>query len=330
MEYFLRWAASGLGIVFLLLVAVVVVLRLKVYKGVRYRYPLTTTLSEAGTASRHPYAYILYVLRLLSLVTLALALGRPQLVDPRSLVPVEGIDIMLVLDVSESMKLPHHMEDMRTRIAVAKEEALHFVDKRPNDAIGLVIFGADALSRCPLTADKRMLKEIITQTDIGSIDGRGTVLATGILTALNRLKHSSAKSKIMIVLTDGEPTEQDSDPRVAVKIAKQLGIKIYTVGIGSEGDLEIPDPFYGMIRVQTMFNKPLLTMIAQETGGRFFEAKKPQDMRTIYDTINALETTSMQAPVFGVYYDLFMYALWFVFLLMLLELFLSCCVWFSL
>lgn len=330
MEYFFRFAHSTVTIIFLLLVVAIVWARLKFYKGVRYRYPLTGAATAQGHASRHSARFILFFLRMLSLIILALVLGRPQLVDPRSRVPVEGIDIMLVLDVSESMQLPHHMDDKRSRIAVAKEEALRFVDKRTNDAIGLVIFGNDALSRCPLTADKRMLKEIIQETDIGSIDYRGTVLATGIITAANRLKRSAASSKIMIVLTDGEPTEQDSDPRLAVKIAQSLGIKIYMVGIGSEGDLEVPHPFYGAIHVRTMLNKPLLNMIAQETGGKFFEAKKPQDMRAIYDTINALEKTKMDAPIFGTYYDLFMYGLWIVFALLFLELILSYYVWFSL
>lgn len=330
MEYFFRFMYPYLVLVFAGCACVCAWMRIKFRKQVLYHYPLAESAASKGFATRHPYKIILFMLRLLALLGLAVAIGRPQLVDPRSKVPVEGIDIVLVLDVSESMKLPHHPDDMRSRIAVAKDEALRFIDARENDAIGLVIFGNDALSRCPLTADRRLLKEILHETDIGSIDYRGTVLATGIITALARLKNSHARSKIMIVLTDGEPTEQDSDPRLAVKIAKELGVKIYTIGIGSDGDVEIQDPFFGAIRVNTRLNRELLSMIAQETGGTFFEAKKPQEMRAIYNTINSLEKTKTEAPVFGVFYDLFPYVLWVVCILIVLELFLSCCVWFSL
>jgi Ca-activated chloride channel family protein len=200
---------------------------------------------------------------------------------------------------------------------VAKEEGLRFIEKRANDAIGVVIFGNEAVSRCPLTVDKIMLRDILNEIDIGVINHEGTVLATSIITAASRLKSSTAKSKIMIVLTDGEPTPNDGDPGVAIEIAKSLGIKIYTIGIGDNQEVMINHPFYGAMPYKTTLNRSLLTRIAQETGGTFFEAKSADDMRTVYDTINTLETTKIEAPLFTRYYE--MYIPWALGLLALLA-----------
>lgn len=310
------------------LVVILTCLRYKVRKGVVYSYPLASLLAIHSLVSRHPYKMVIALMRIVVLVMLTILLAKPQLIDPRTEVTIQGIDIMMVLDVSGSMAHAHHSDDERSRIDVAKEEAIRFVDKRNNDALGLVIFGNDALSRCPLTADKKIIKDIIRGLSIGVIDEQGTVLSNAILTAVNRLRQSNAKSKVIILLTDGAPSEHDTNPATAIAAAKALGIKIYTIGIGDDHEEVAYHPLRGLVSIKTA-DKQLLMRIAQETGGVFFEAKNPRDMRTIYDTIDSLEKTELRSPLFGQGIDWFMPLLWVVFIILLLEIILTSFVWFS-
>ncbi|HSW74134.1 MAG TPA: VWA domain-containing protein [Candidatus Limnocylindria bacterium] len=330
MEYVLRFAYPAVLYGLIPLVFLCAWLRWKFYKGVRYRYSLTGTLTKQRFAVSIFPKKVLFCLRFITLVVLAFLIAKPRLVDMRSMVQVEGIDIVLVLDVSGSMAHPHHGEDKRSRIDVAKTEAIRFVERRKNDAIGLVIFATDALSRCPLTVDKKMLRETISQVTLGLLDERATLLTKGMLAGINRLKHSTAKSKVMIVLTDGAPSEHDADPRIAIAAAQQLGIKIYTVGIGSDEPLYVNVPMFGMQQITNGLNKELLQTIATKTGGTFFEAKKAQDMRTIYETIDHLEKSALQAPVLNTYQDWFMPLLVLAIMIIFLELVLKSFVWFGL
>lgn len=266
---------------------------------------------------------LLFLTRLGLLTLLCLAIARFQSPDERSKIPVQGIDIMLVLDASESMNMQEDDSD-KTRMDSAREEALKFIDKRDNDPIGLVIFSGAAVSRCPLTLDKRVLKEILKETTTRTIPAPGTMLSRAILTAANRLKKSTAKSRIMIVLTDGEPTPGDIDPQVALDMAKKLGIKIYTIGIGSEETEWIHHPFFGKIRT---LNIPLLKEIAAQTGGQFFLARNAAEMEAVYDTIDKLEKTEYETPIFARYFDYFMPMLWLALGALLLEILLSCVWW---
>ncbi len=301
------------------------VFRIYFYRGVRYRYPLSSSLAAQGAISHHKRTVIFFTLRCLLLGLFVILLAKPQLIDPRSKITVEGIDIVLVIDVSGSMSYPHHAHDNRSKIVTAQQEAIRFVDKRVNDAIGLVLFGNVALSRCPITADKLLLKSIIGDIEIGSIDPQGTVLSSGIITAANRLKYSKSTSKIMVVLTDGQPSQNDADHVVAIAIAKELGIKIYTVGIGDDQQQQV---FW--YYTAPPLNTALLESIAHETGGTFFQAKNADDMRRIYDTIDALEKNKIEAPVFGRKQDWFLPLLWCALALIMSELLLSTFVWFGL
>ncbi len=273
--------------------------------------------------------WILYFLRIAVLTSLCLALARFQKPDDRSRIPIRGIDILLVLDISESMQLFDDLHDRRTRLEVARQEALTFIDKRENDPIGLVIFSGVALSRCPLTLDKNVLKEILKETDVHTIQVQGTVLSRAILTATNFLKKSQAKSKIMIVLTDGEPTPNDIDPHISIDLAKKLGVRIYTIGIGSEKGGYIADHF-GVHRYPVHLNIPLLKRFASETGGKFFLARNSADMKAIYRTIDKLERTEYETPMFSRYFEYFMPFLLLAFLLLLAEIFLSTFLWVAL
>lgn len=268
-------------------------------------------------------------MRLLVLIILAIIIAKPQIVDSRSKVPVQGIDIVLVLDVSGSMQFKDYDDDNRSRFDVAKAEAIHFIEKRDHDALGLVLFGKDTVSRCPITFDKQLLKEVVEELKLGVINSDGTMLITGIVTAANRLKYSQSKSKVMIVLTDGEPSEGDMDPSVGIDVAKKLGIKIYTVGIGSEEERVFMHPLYGVI-AKPKVNKELLTKIARDTGGHYFIARNASDMRRIYNKIDALEKTDHEVPVFSLYYDVLVPAVGLMMGLIFFELIFSTFVWFSL
>jgi Ca-activated chloride channel family protein len=303
-------------------------LRLRLHKSPFYQYPLTQQLIADNKSSKHPFKKIFFFARLLLLALLIFLIGKPQLVDTQSKIKVEGIDIILAIDVSGSMQIQDDKNDERPRVEIAKDEAIRFINKRTNDALGLVIFGADAVSRCPLTLDKHILRSIVKDLGVGIINPQGTVLATGLITAANRLKNSHAKSKVIILLTDGEPSENDIPPKIAIEAAKKLGIKVYTIGIGSDQEVKMMHPLYGLVLMPKV-NVDLLTLIAQETGGKFFMARNAKDMRAIYDTIDSLEKTETEAPIFSNYLDIFIPFVWIALLLVFLELILSTFIWFS-
>ena len=326
-EWFMQFAQIQYIYFLLPVVAITVWLRRWMIKPVIYRYALGETLRTGQMTNSRFRQYIMYALRVATLVILALLIARPQLVDLKSQIKSEGIDIVLVLDVSATMQI-NDFDDNRMRIDVAKEEAVHFVERRHNDAIGLVLFARDALSRVPLTLDKQLLRTILKDIQIGDIHADGTALATGIVTASNRLKQSKGKSKIMVVLTDGEPAGEDLDPSVAIEVAKQYGIKIYTVGIGGTQPLVAHD-FVGRQFVIQPVNVKLLERIAQQTGGKFFMVTDSRDMRSMYDTIDKLETSSLEVPLFSRLYDMYVPYTLLVLFLIVLELFLSSVVWFG-
>ncbi|HTM05921.1 MAG TPA: VWA domain-containing protein [Patescibacteria group bacterium] len=273
------------------------------YRPVTYKYSLGDLFHARASVARPLPLFIFDTLRLMILCMLALLIFEPRIVDKRSQLPLNGIDIMLVLDVSGSMQFMDYDDQKKSRIDVAKQEAVRFISARNNDAIGLVIFGNDAVSRCPITVDKRMLKKMIDDLYIGIVDPEGTVLSRAIITAANRLKQAVSVNKVMIVLTDGEPSAQDLDMSIAIKVARDVGIKVYTVGIGSESEEFFMHPFYGVVQ-KPKVNAQLLAHIANQTGGQFFMARNASDMRKVYQTIDQLEKTVHQAPIFGKYYDL--------------------------
>ena len=328
MNYILQWQQPHMLYWLIPVIICIVWYRLKFYRPVRYRCSLVRALVNDNAQSHHIYKQFFFLLRLAVLCMIALLIAMPRLVDVDSKVPVEGIDIVLVLDVSGSMNNQDDESDPRTRHEMAKQEAIRFIEKRDNDAIGLVLFANDALSRIPITMDKQLLKEVIGELELGFINPNGTLLFTGVLTAANRLKHSKAKSKVMILLTDGEPTDGDMSPQLTMDIVKQLGIKIYTIGIGSDQPRYVTHPL-GLIPIPGV-NKEVLSYIAKQTDGKFFLAKNPNDMRQIYDTINRLETSEQELPRFSRWYDLAFSMIWVILALLFVELFTATYVWFSL
>jgi Ca-activated chloride channel family protein len=300
------------------------IVRYFMYKQPTYMYTLAYYI-DAQRPGKQRIFTLSALLRLVTLLLIALLCARPQLGDVRQLITVNGIDMVVVLDVSGSMGTCDFEDDPRPRIDIAKAEAIRFVEKRVNDAIGLVIFGNDILSRCPLTMDKGMLKKIIDELCIGIIDHRGTVLAHAVVAGANRLKKAGGKSKVMILLTDGEPSDNDIPVETALEIVRALGIKVYTVGIGNdEPQLQRRSMF--MIPYNGV-NKQLLTKIATSTGGCYFCARNAADMRRIYDEIDLLETTDHEMPVFTQWYDVYLPLVICILLMMLFSLMISTVVW---
>lgn len=309
--------------VFLLLV----LYRLKFYKSPIYSYSLASFFKYKNLNKSGFYKKILFSLRFLVLFFLIFLIARPQWVDSNSKVNVEGVDIILAIDISGSMRAFDDLSDKRTRIEVAKSEAIRFIDKRENDPIGIVVFAADAITLCPLTLDKKMLKEIVNQLEIGYLEPDGTFLGTGLAMSVNRLKNSKAKSKIIILLTDGVPNQDKISPEVAVNLAKEFGVKVYTIGVGNEKGGFAVHPFMGLQQIQDSLDIKLLEKIAKETGGHFFRADNPKQLREIYDKINSLEKTEYQTNIFYKYYEAFKDFIWFILLILFLELFLKLFIW---
>ncbi len=294
-----------------------------------YQFPFINYISQRTAKISQFPVYTFYCLRVAILTLLLLLVGKPQLVDQKSKVTVEGIDIMMVLDISGSMACFDDLKDRRTRITIAKEEAVRFVEKRHNDAIGLVVFGSYAMMRCPLTPDKSMLKIMVQSIAMNNGDQihEGTVISQSVITAARHLQKSQAASKIIILLTDGEPSQNDFPASEAIAIAKAFGIKVYTIGIGNNGLSMQEHPLYGVMQFQNNFDTHLLKSIAEQTGGKFFDVKKIQDIAKIYDEIDSLEKSKYQDNVYTKYHDFFIPLVWLTFLLICCELILSTFVW---
>jgi Ca-activated chloride channel family protein len=289
-------------------------------------------LSSISKIPRSPFIrarHVLIALRLIGTGLLFVALARPQQGRSDEEVTTEGVDIALVLDVSVSMKaLDFKPED---RLTVAKQRIKEFIAKRQNDRIGLVVFAARSFTKCPLTLDYSVLNNFIddiTYTDFSF----QTAIGTAIATASNRLKDSNAKSKVMILLTDGANNAGEIPPVTAAKAAKEFGIKIYTIGVGKEGQVPMPvtvqNPFTGQTyqdvqMVESDLDEPTLQEIATTTNGLFFRAQNSEKLKDIYDQIDKLEKTEIKTTIFTSYEERFYPWLFAGFLVLLLELILQ-------
>jgi Ca-activated chloride channel family protein len=231
----------------------------------------------------------------IALALLIIAMARPQRLWTEEKVKADALDIILAMDISPSMLSRDFEPD---RLAVAKQVAIDFVEKRPHDRIGLVAFSAEAFTQCPLTADKKMVQNFIRELTVGRLED-GTAIGMGLATALNRIKTSAAKSKIVILLTDGENNAGDISPVQAAEIAGTLGIRVYTVGIGTEGYVmspvqRAPNGSYLFSPRFVTFDTELLQQMAAMTNGRFFRAYSERDLAGIYNEIDRLEKTRIE------------------------------------
>jgi len=245
--------------------------------------------------------------RLAALTLLILALARPQQGLKSDERDIQATDIMLCLDVSESMQA----EDFgkQNRIDAAKEAARAFVEKRDHDRIGLAVFGQFAMTQCPLTVDYGALIGLLAQTTIGVVPGNRTAIGDGLATCVERLKNTPAKSKIIILLTDGANNAGSVDPVTAAKAAQSFGIKIYAVGAGAPGGgyVTVQDPMFGTRRIHVAadLDEEQLTRISTATGGQYFRVKNDRGLMDILAAIDKLEKTDLKVKSFTEYLERF-------------------------
>lgn len=307
---------------FLLLLLLVPLLYFEL-RGKRKRrsvaFSSTDLVSEAGLEAAAWKKHGKTALRVIVLILVAAAAARPQTGRSESSVKTEGIDIILVLDTSGSMQAQDFQP--RNRLYVAKEVVKEFISKRKHDRIGLVVFSAQAMSQCPLTLDYDVLLGLVDRVDFGMLQD-GTAIGVALATACNRLKDSAAKSRIVVLLTDGQNNAGMVSPDTAAKIAKSLGIKVYTVGVGTRGYAPVPvdDPMFGrrLVRMQVNIDEETLTNIAKSTGGEYFRATDAEELKKIYEQIDRLEKTTIETKTFTSYTD--KYALFAIPALLLLAL----------
>lgn len=266
-----------------------------------------TTLSgidPAQVGGKARFRPILFVLRIVALIALSVGLARPQTSNTTENIDSEGIDIVLALDVSGSMIA----EDFKpNRYEAAKAVALKFVDQRPTDRIGLVIFAGESFTMCPITIDHNVLKEQISQIKNGMIVD-GTSIGMGLATAVDRLRYVKGKSKVIILMTDGVNNTGLIDPNTALEIAKAFGVRVYTIGIGTMGQAIVPVQTPMGIQKQMMpveIDEPLLKQIASETKGRYFRATGNKSLEGIYKEIDKLERTKVDITSYKHYAELF-------------------------
>ena len=254
--------------------------------------PFRTIPPGPGVRLRH----LPTLLRVVGLALLIVAFARPQTLFHEEEVLTEGIDILLALDVSGSMRT----EDFRpkNRLIVAKEVVSQFVRGRRNDLIGLVAFAANAYTRCPLTLDYGVLLDLLDRTDFATREEDGTAIGMGLSTAAARLQDSKGKSKVIVLLTDGRNNRGQIDPLTAARLAQALGIKVYTVGVGKEGEAPYPidDPLMGRryIMVSADIDEDTLKGIAEVTGGKFFRATDARSLKSIFEHIDRMERTEIR------------------------------------
>ena len=279
----------------------------------------TRVLAAQPKSIRIWLLHVPFVLRIAVITLISIALARPQLTNKWSSQSTEGIDIMMALDISGTMLA----EDLRpNRLEAAKKVASDFVIARPNDQIGLVVFAGESFTQCPLTTDHAVLVNLFKSVEYGMVED-GTAIGLGLANAVNRMKDSETKSKVIILLTDGSNNRGDIDPQTAAEIAKTYGIRVYTIGVGSYGQARVP--------VQTPIGKQYITMdnefdettlrsIAETTCGQYFRAKDNTSLKAIYDQIDQMEKTKLRVREFSKHTENFMPFLYAALICLLLEL----------
>ena len=259
---------------------------------------------RAPKTVRYWLRHLPFVLRLAALALLIVALARPQDVERLSRTNTEGIDIMLAIDVSGSMLARDFRPD---RITAAKEVAGSFIADRYGDRIGLVAFAGEAFTQSPLTTDQGTLQTLLARIRSGLIED-GTAIGNGLATAINRLRESEAKSKVIILLTDGV----NNQGQIAPMIAKAQGIRVYTIGVGTEGMAPYPavdiygTPTGGTVMAKVEIDEKTLRSIAEQTGGQYFRATDKAKLKAIYDQINQLEKSKVEVTEHVTYHEQFL------------------------
>ena len=258
-------------------------------------------VAEAPRTVRYYLRHLPFALRCAAVALLIVALARPQSVDEGSTSNTEGIDIVLAIDISTSMLAQDLQPD---RIQAAKQVAGNFITDRPGDRIGLVAFAGEAFTQSPLTTDQGTLQTLLGRLRSGVVED-GTAIGNGLATAINRLRESNAKSKVIILLTDGENNRGEIAPLTAAEIARDQGIRVYTIGVGTRGTAPYPTvDFFGnptVVQAKVQIDEKILGEIADLTGGRYFRATDNAKLQSIYDEINQLEKSKVEISQYTTY-----------------------------
>jgi Ca-activated chloride channel family protein len=269
------------------------------------RFSAVDAVRESGGGSGHWLPRVPDLLRALALVAIVVALARPQTGITSESILTEGIDIVMVMDVSSSM-LAEDLEP--NRLEAAKAVAADFVAGRRSDRIGLVAFAGAAFTQAPLTLDYGVIQSLMGELEVGIIED-GTAVGMGLATAVKRLQASEAESQVVILLTDGRSNRGEIGPATAAQLAQALGVRVYTIGVGTQGTARVPvnDPTFGR-RYATMrvdIDEPTLREIAEQTGGRYFRALDNEGLAAIYREIDELETTEVEIEHYTQYAERF-------------------------
>ena len=283
-------------------------------RGTAIRFSSIRGLKKIGPSPVVVFRHSVAVIRCLTILFLVLALARPQKGIRETRITTEGIDIMLTVDVSTSMRAEDFTLGGKryNRLEVAKRVIADFILERSGDRIGMVVFGGQAYTQCPLTADYTVLLQLLDKIEIGMVEDR-TAIGTAISTSLNRLRELEAKSKIIILLTDGDNNAGKIDPQTAARMAETLDVKIYTIGIGSKGPVPYPvgrNPRTGKLiyrNVEIPLNDTGLKDIARTTGGEFYLASNTGMLEEVFSRIDELEKTTGEEVIYTEYNELFPY-----------------------
>lgn len=287
---------------FLLLVLLLPMILWYIFKEKKSHADLQFSSLRAFRGIRHAgrvwLRHVLFVLKVLAIVFLVIALARPQSSNSWQTYTSEGIDIVLGLDISTSMLARDFSPD---RLEAAKEVATKFILERPQDRIGLVVFAGESFTQCPLTTDQAVLVNLLREVQSGMIED-GTAIGLGLANAVNRLKDSPAKSKVVILLTDGVNNRGAIAPVTAAELAKTYGIRVYTIGVGTYGEAPYPVPSPFGVQLQNMrveIDEDVLRQIATVTGGQYFRATDNSKLEQIYKEIDQLEKSKMEVKHFS-------------------------------
>ena len=269
------------------------------------------TVRRAPRTARYYLRHVPFALRCIAVALIIIALARPQSAEHNSRTDAEGIDIVMAVDVSTSMLARDFKPD---RITAAKEVAASFIADRPTDRIGLVVFAGESLTQSPLTTDQGTLQTLLSRIRSGIIED-GTAIGNGLATSINRLRESDARSKVIILLTDGVNNRGQISPLTAAQIAKDYGIRVYTIGVGKRGKAPYPavDMFGNQtfIEVEVEIDEKILQTIADETGGKYFRATDKQKLKEMYDEIDTLEESKVEVTQFTVLHEEYLvFVLW--------------------
>ncbi|MBS0010607.1 MAG: VWA domain-containing protein [Bacteroidales bacterium] len=262
------------------------------------RFSSLMQFSEIPRPVRQYLRHILFVFRMIIIALLIIIISRPQSTDYWEDVSTEGIDIMMVMDISSSMLARDFKPD---RLEASKNVATEFISGRPYDRMGLVIFSGESFTQCPLTTDHAVLINLMREMESGMIED-GTAIGLGLATAVNRIKESEAKSRVIILLTDGVNNRGEIAPITAAEIAKTMGVRVYTVGVGSRGVAPYPVQTVAGIRYRNMpveIDEEVLQEIADMTGGQYFRATDNQSLDKIYEEIDMLEKSKINVQEYS-------------------------------